>query len=127
VKGRSVRILLMAMLVASSACAHRRRSGSMSEPPLDVTLQVTNHNFLDVTVFVLHEGQRIRMGLAIGSSTQSFTIPGRLVAQSHEIALLGQAIGSIARVRTELLTVHPGQRIEWTLETDLRRSSVGVY
>jgi len=30
-------------------------------------------------------------------------------------------------VRTEILTVRPGQRIEWTLETDLRRSSVGVY
>ncbi len=99
----------------------------MSEPPPDVTLQVTNHNFLDVTIFVLHEGQRIRMGLATGSSSQSFRIPGRLVAQSHEITLLGEAIGSSDRARTELLTVRPGQRIEWTLETDLRRSSVGVY
>ena len=99
----------------------------MSEPPPNVTLQVTNHNFLDVTVFVLHDGQRIRMGLATGSSTQVFTIPGRLIAQSHEIVLFGQAIGSGERVRTEILTVRPGQRIEWTLETDLRRSSVGVY
>jgi len=99
----------------------------MSEPPANVTLQVTNHNFLDVTVFVLHDGQRIRMGLATGSSTQLFTIPGRLIAQSHEITLLGEAIGSNDRARTELLTVRPGQRIEWTLETDLRRSSVGVY
>ena len=99
----------------------------MSEPPPDVTLQVTNHNFLDVTIFVLHEGQRIRMGLATGSSSQSFTIPGRLVELTHEIALLGQAIGSTERVRTEILTVRPGQRIEWTLATELRRSIVGVY
>ena len=126
-KRSNLQILLIAILLAASACSHRRRSGSMSEPPANVTLQVTNHNFLDVTVFVLHDGQRIRMGLATGSSTQLFTIPGRLIAQSHEITLLGEAIGSNDRARTELLTVRPGQRIEWTLETDLRRSSVGVY
>jgi hypothetical protein len=28
---------------------------------------------------------------------------------------------------TETLVVQPGQYIEWTLETDLARSSVGVY
>ena len=126
-KRSNLQILLIAILLAAAACSHRRRSGSMSEPPANVTLQVTNHNFLDVTVFVLHDGQRIRMGLATGSSTQLFTIPGRLIAQSHEITLLGEAIGSNDRARTELLTVRPGQRIEWTLETDLRRSSVGVY
>ncbi len=123
-------LLIIAVVLAATACSHRGRSSYASEPPPDVTLQVTNHNFLDVTVFVLHEGQRIRMGLATGSSSQSFTIPGRLVALSHEIALLGvlgEAIGSSERARTEILTVRPGQRIEWTLETDLRRSIVGIY
>lgn len=126
-KGPRMRLLLIAMLVAASACSRHRRAGSLSEPPANVTLQVTNHNFLDVTVYLLRDGQRTRMGLATGSSSQLFTIPGRLVAQSHEIVLLGEAIGSVERVRTEILTVRPGQRIEWTLETDLRRSSVGVY
>jgi len=120
-------LLLLAAFMTDTACSHRRRAASLSEPPADVTLQVTNHNFLDVTVFVLYDGQRMRMGLATGSSTQSFTIPGRLVAQSHDIMLLGDPIGSSERVRTQLFTVHPGQRIEWTLETDLRQSSVGVY
>jgi len=120
-------LLIIAVVLAATACSHRGRSSYASEPPPDVTLQVTNHNILDVTVFVLHEGQRIRMGLATGSSSQSFTIPGRLVALSHEIALLGEAIGSSERARTEILTVRPGQRIEWTLETDLRRSIVGIY
>jgi len=120
-------LLLLAAFLTVTACSHRRRPASASEPPADVTLQVTNHNFLDVTVFVLYDGQRTRMGLATGSSSQSFTIPGRLVAQSHDIILLGEAIGSSERVRTQLLTVHPGQRIEWTLEIDLRHSSVGVY
>ena len=119
---------LIVLSIAVFACSsHRGRPAARPEPPADVTLQVTNHNFLDVTVFVLHDGQTLRVGLVTGSSTQSFTLPGRMVALSHELALLGQAVGSRAVARTETLLVQPGQRIEWTLESDLRRSSVGVY
>jgi hypothetical protein len=122
------RILLLVAVFGAGACgSHRHRPSAASEPPPDVTLQVTNHNFLDVTVLLLRDGQRIRIGLATGTSSQSFTIPGRLIAQTHEIVLLGEAIGSNDRVRTESLIVLPGQRIEWTLETNLQRSSVGVY
>ncbi len=120
-------LLLCAALIVTAACgSHRRRAATDSGPP-DVTLQVTNHNFLDVTVFVLHDGQRLRIGLVTGSTTQSFVLPGHMVALSHELALLGDAVGSPVFARTETLIVRPGQRIEWTLETDLRRSSVGVY
>ena len=37
------------------------------------------------------------------------------------------AIGSDSFARTQTLILQPGQYIEWTLETDLRRSSVGVF
>ena len=93
----------------------------------DIPLKVTNHNWLDVTIYVLHDGQRTRIGSVTGSSTQDFTLPRRLLGQSHELALLGEAIGSPDFARTEVLNIQPGQYIEWTLETDLRRSSVGVY
>jgi len=122
------RLLVLVAAFAAGACgAHHHPPGTASAAPADVTLLVTNHNFLDITVFLLRDGQRIRIGLATGTSNQSFTIPGRLIAQSPEIVLLGDAIGSNDVARTETLIVHPGQRIEWTLETDLRRSSVGVY
>jgi hypothetical protein len=125
---RTARLLLLGALIVAAGCgSHRRRTTAVAVPPADVTLQVTNHNFLDVTVFVLHDGVRQRIGLVTGSSTQSFTLPGRMVAVSHELALLGDVVGSPAVVRTETLIVQPGQRIEWTLESDLRRSSVGVY
>ena len=121
-------LLLCAALIVTAACSsHRRRAATDSGPPPDVTLQVTNHNFLDVTVFVLHDGQRLRIGLVTGSTTQLFVLPGRMVALSHELALLGDVVGSPDFARTETIIVRPGQRIEWTLETDLRRSSVGVY
>ncbi len=44
-----------------------------------------------------------------------------------EIQLFGDAIGNDTYARTDILVVQAGQYIEWTLETDLRRSSVGVF
>jgi hypothetical protein len=62
-----------------------------------------------------------------GSSSAVFFLPVRLLGQGREIELYGDAIGNDAYARTERLIVQRGQYIEWTLETDLRRSSVGVF
>ena len=106
-----------------SAAAQSQEQASQSE----VTLQVTNHNYLDIIVYVVHDGQRTRIGTVTGSSAQVFTLPPRLIGQAHEIQLYGDPIGSEDFALTELLFVQPGQYIEWTLESDLRRSSVGVF
>ena len=124
-------ILLWTLAVAAQGCWWRRGHGDGESQEraseANVTLQVTNHNYLDVVVYVIHDGQRTRVGTVTGSSAQVFTLPGRLLGQAHEIRLYGDAIGSEDFAFTELLLVHPGQYVEWTLETDLRRSSVGVY
>src|SRR2546423_11216117 len=122
---RVARSLILGVTLAAIACA--RRHHSQSEPTADIPLRVTNHNWLDVTIYVLHDGQRTRVGSVTGSSTQEFTLPGRLLGQSHQLALLGEAIGSPDFARTEVLNIQSGQYIEWTLETDLRRASLGVY
>ena len=122
---RFPRVLILGIALATIACAGRHHA--RPEPVSDIPLKVTNHNWLDVTIYVLHDGQRTRIGSVTGSSTQDFTLPRRLLGQSHELALLGEAIGSPDFARTELLNIQPGQYIEWTLETDLRRSSVGVF
>jgi len=115
--------LLLLALVGASGCHARHRAEVV--PVTDIGLAVINHNWLDVTIYVLHDGQRTRIGTVTGSSSQQFVLPGRLLGQSHQLALLGDAIGSNDFARTEALNIQPGQYIEWTLETDLRRSSVG--
>ena len=127
---------LAALLVATPACFwHRKpaparapaRNALLDVPEGEIALQVTNHNFLDVTIYVLHNGQRTRVGTVTGSSSQVFYLPARLLGLGREIQLFGDPIGSTDFAVTETLIIQPGQYIEWTLETDLRRSSVGVY
>lgn len=125
-----VALLVAAACLTTEGCLWRRQRAAprKQEPPAaDVTFQVINHNYLDVVVYVLHDGQRTRIGMVTGSSTQDFALPPRLLGQAGEIQLYGDPIGSTDFALTELLFVQPGQHIEWTLESDLRRSSVGVY
>src|SRR2546421_673204 len=123
--GRVARSLILGVTLAAIACAGRHHS--QSEPTPDIPLKVTNHNWLDVTIYVLHDGQRTRVGSVTGSSTQQFTLPGRLLGQSHLLALLGEAIGSSNYARTEVLNIQAGEYLQLTAGTEFPRSSVGVY
>ena len=122
-----------ALMVAGSACFlfNRGKSGQQDAAPApregEIALSVTNHNYLDVVIYVLHDGQQTRVGTVTGSSSQLFYMRARLLGMGREIRLLGHPIGGQTIARTETLVVQPGQYIEWTLETDLARSSVGVY
>ena len=121
---------LAALLVVASACWRHRKpaeTAALDVPSGEVALHVTNRNYLDVTVYIVHDGQHTRVGTVTGSSTQVFFFSIRLLGQGREIELLGDPIGSPQVARTERIIVQPGQYIAWTLETDLRRSSVGVY
>jgi len=124
---------LAVLLLAAPACFIFNREGkaapspAMDVPEGEIALSVTNHNYLDVVVFVLHDGVQTRVGTVTGSSSSVFFLPVRLLGQGREIRLLGDAIGNDAYASTDILIVQRGQYIEWTLETDLRRSSVGVF
>jgi hypothetical protein len=93
----------------------------------DVPLQVVNHYWLDVTIYVIHDGQRTRLGVAGGTAETHMVLPSRLLGVGRDIQLYGDPIGSAERAITEVIVVQPGPFIEWSLEWGLERSSVGVY
>src|SRR6266705_5426653 len=78
-------------------------------PVGEIALSVTNHNYLDVVIYVLHDGQQTRVGTVTGSSSAMFYLPGRLLGQGREIRLLGDAIGNNAYATTDILVVQQGQ------------------
>jgi len=133
VRALRLQAALAILLFAAPACfIFNRESKAAPAPAIDVpegeiALSVTNHNYLDVVVYVLHDGLQTRVWTVTGSSSQVFYLRARLLGMGREIQLLGHPIGGQAVARTETLVVQPGQYIEWTLETDLARSSVGVY
>jgi hypothetical protein len=123
--------LLLPVFLAATACQHAtaapERAVGPADPNGNIPLEIDNHNWLDVIVYVVRDGQASRVGIASASSSASFSLPARMLGQGREIRLWGHPIGGTGGTLTETVVVQPGQWIEWTLESDLDRSAIGVY
>lgn len=121
--------VLPALLVAGcllTAC--HSRPEPVAEGPADgVQLQIANHNWSDVVIYVVRDGFQSRLGVAAAASATSFVLPRRMLGQAGELQLFGRPIGAQGSASTETVIVQPGQWVEWTLEDDLSRSAIGVF
>ena len=124
-QARSASAVLLALLLL--ACSSRHPAAGTS-PPADsqVTIEVENHNWSDVVVYVVRGGQRSRLGLVSSLSTGVFTVPFRHL-RDGTASLQAHAIGGVGDISSDHLLLQPGQMVQWTLESDLTRSSLGIY
>jgi len=113
-KASTIRGALLALALLSPGCGPAVRSGPPG-PQAPTTLKVWNQNFLDTDVFVLRAGQRIRLGMVAGLSTQVFTIPADIVRSSPQLRFELHAIGGRGNPRTETISVQPGDEVELTI------------
>ena len=104
---------LLALALLSAGCARAFKS-EPREPDPRTTLRVENQNFLDMNVYVLRGGQRIRLGMVPGLSTQVFTIPAYIVRGSP-LQFEVHPIGGLGNPRTETISVQPGEEIRLTI------------
>lgn len=118
--------ILLATVLSAADCAGKAPP-SQAGGPENVELQVVNRHWLDITIYVVRGGQLTRVGVATSSSETGMVLPSRLLSSDSELRLYGEPIGSLERAITEVLVVQPGQYIEWQLEAELSRSTVGVY
>lgn len=119
-------VLAAALGFAAGGC-FRHRSPSTEAPSARSTVHVDNHNWLDVVVYVEHDGQRSRLGQVTAASSQTFLLPPHMIGQTGAVRLFAHAIGSPGAIVTDMIIVRPGSQVDWTLEDDLRRSSIAVY
>ena len=121
--------LLLPLFLSAPACHHAAPESAARpvDPNAEIPLEIANHNWLDVIIYVVRDGQASRVGIANASSSASFALPARMLGQGREIRLWGHPIGGTGGALTESVVVQPGQWIEWTLESDLDRSAIGVY
>jgi len=109
-KASTMRVALVALALLSAGCSHTGKSG-LPEPQAETTLKVQNHNFLDMNVFVLRGGQRIRLGTVAGLSSQILTIPAYIVRTAPQLQFELHPIGGRSNPRTETISVHPGDQV----------------
>jgi hypothetical protein len=112
---RPLRALALALLLAGAAlpagaCWRRNTAGGEEERP--TTVRVRNQGFLDVNVYAIRGGQRVRLGTVTGNSTQVLRIPGFLMNGITPLRFLADPIGTQRQPTSDELVVTPGDEVQ---------------
>jgi hypothetical protein len=109
-------LALAAVLVLAAGCTGSEQAANTGP---ETTLEVDNRNFLDMNVYVLRSGQRVRVGRVGGNSRRTFTIPDYVVTGSSDLQFLVDPVGSGNTPRTYPLQVVPGESVRLVIPSNL--------
>ena len=115
-------------LMSAPACGLFSRGSSAGPSRLDseVSVEVENHNWSDITVYLVTGGLPQRLGMVSALGNATFAFPSQRLNTANSIRLRALPVAGQAHT-TEAILVQPGQAIFWTLENDLDTSSFSVY
>ena len=124
----------LAVSLLLTACAHHRSIDENPQlaPPVQlitgpVILEVENHNWSDVVLFVIHDGRTHRLAQIAAAKDESFEIPSHLIGDQGVFRLGLHRIGGRDDYRTEAISVRTGNTVRLTIEGKLEHSSIGVW
>ena len=118
---------LLVIVATLAACGHRHGPAADPVSETEWSLTVKNHHWLDVSIFVMYDGQRAHVGTVSATRTETYLLPSTMVSAGRTVRLEANPIGAARTLRTEALVVQGGQHVEWTLESGLERSSLAVW
>jgi hypothetical protein len=100
--------------------------GVMVGPVPATVVEVTNHNCLDINVYAVRSGTRMRLGTVRSMARSTFRVPESALSMGGRIRLMADPIGSPRGLLTEPILVQRGDRIEWQVENSLPLSHYSV-
>lgn len=128
---RLLRITLGIMLAAAIIACRRSQLAEdvPAEPSLPqiVILNVQNHNWADVIIYVVHDGRRTRLDTVRATKTTSLVVPPNLIGQAGNLQLIARRVGAYDRYISPTISIRTGSTLVLTLESDLKRSSIAVW
>jgi len=116
------------------ACAgrHPATTNSLAETsetiaPEPVVLEVENHNWADVILYVVHDGVQTRFTQVAAAHNLSIEIPPRLQGQMGVIRIAARRIGGTDSFVSQAISLRGNSAVRVTIESSLSHSSVGVW
>jgi hypothetical protein len=89
-------------------------------------LTLNNHHWLDVNIFVQHDGEASRVTTVTASSSQSLILPVWLLGDSKIVRIIAEPVGAQDSYATDLMRVDPGQSVELNVESTLATSNYSI-
>jgi hypothetical protein len=89
-------------------------------------VEVESHHWNDVVIYLMNGGQSERLGMVAVGTTNYFVFPYRRLAAGGKVQLRAYPVGGQGSSTSEDVLLQPGQGLKWTLESDLKRSSLSL-
>ena len=108
--------LVVAMLLAGiAACNTFARGSGTTDQNQPTVVEVDNQGFQDMDVYAVRSGQRVRLGLATGTSKTKLTIPQTMVSGMTPLRFVADPIGGRRASVSQEITVAPGDTVVMTI------------
>jgi hypothetical protein len=96
-------------------------------PPEPIVLEVENHNWADIVLYIVHDGVQTRFVQVAAAHDLSIQIPEKLQGQMGVIKLAVRRIGGTDSFTSQAISLRGNSAVRFTIESSLSRSSVGVW
>jgi hypothetical protein len=119
----------LTLLLILACSGPRERIQQHPEPsPLSDGFELTlnNRHWLDVNVFIQHDGESSRVTLVTASSSQSLILPLWMLGDAKLVRIIAEPVGANDSYTTDLLQVDVGQSVEVNVESTLSRSNYSI-
>lgn len=123
---RAALLVVLVSALASGCATFGSHSGQGAEGDTGVTLLVKNYNWSTIHIYVMGSGQTTSLGQLTSMNTDTFAVPRSVLASSNSIRLIADPIGSTSAYISEPVLVAPGDRVEWTIQSQLAQSSIMI-
>ncbi|HET7232696.1 MAG TPA: hypothetical protein VFJ16_21980 [Longimicrobium sp.] len=124
--GLSTRLAAGPMANGTQLVAAENKAAGSGAVSMPATVRVSNFNWMDVNVYAVQGGTRVRLGTVTSMSNGTFQLPSRFLQQSSSVRLLVDPIGSTEGYMTDGILVHGGQQISFSVQNSLQFSSFSV-
>jgi hypothetical protein len=114
-------------VIEPAALASGSAAAADTTPAEPVVLEVENHNWADVVLYVLHDGIQTRFTQVAAAHNVSIAIPPRLQGQMGVIRLAARRIGGTDSFVSQAISLRGSSAVRLTIESSLNHSSVGVW
>jgi hypothetical protein len=116
-----------ALILLLGACSTKGAQNKATVLERQTRVEVTNHNWLDMRVYVVRAGNRFRLGTVSTMGTQVFQLPRAFSTYAGGLQLVADPIGSREFHMTQPLSIAPGQLVSFKIENHLAISTVSVW
>jgi hypothetical protein len=119
---------MLTLLLAGCLGPRHQLANDVGPSPLADGFELTlnNRHWLDINVFVQHDGESSRITTVTASSSQSLILPLWMLGESKLVRIIAEPVGEKDSYTTDLLRVDLGQSVEVNVESTLSRSNYSV-